>query len=60
MSAFKHLDTFVDIQPFLFDLNIGNNAQAYSKLIQIKKDLNEKYDQQKLDMIMLEIESTIN
>lgn len=58
-GVFKELDTFVDIKPFLHDLNSTNNSKSYEILNELKAKIAEKQSQKELDEMLDEVKMRI-
>ncbi|KAL4472259.1 hypothetical protein ABPG72_011620 [Tetrahymena utriculariae] len=59
VGVFKKLETFIDIKPFLHDLNTVNNTKIYNTIQDLKQRIAEKKNQEEVEVMLEQVKEKI-
>ncbi|EAS01603.2 hypothetical protein TTHERM_00931930 (macronuclear) [Tetrahymena thermophila SB210] len=59
VGVFKKLETFIDIKPFLHDLNTVNNTKIYNTIQELKQRIAEKRNQEEVEVMLEQVKEKI-
>ncbi|KAL4429153.1 hypothetical protein ABPG74_015181 [Tetrahymena malaccensis] len=59
VGIFKKLETFIDIKPFLHDLNTVNNTKIYNTIQDLKQRIAEKKNQEEVEVMLEQVKEKI-